>query len=63
MKGNRSLRPSAQEQHKDFYVHIVDEQKDGIVVRGGKYHISLSATVTTGKCLIGLICGSTSTAA
>lgn len=40
VKGNRSLRPSAQEQHKDFYVRVVDRQKDGIIVRGAKMHIS-----------------------
>jgi len=44
VKGDRSLRPSKQVQHKDFYVHIVDETKehgqDGIVVRGAKMHIS-----------------------
>ena len=42
IKGNRSLRPSKQEQHKDFYVHIVEEREDGIVVRGAKAHISHS---------------------
>ncbi|HUV44295.1 MAG TPA: 4-hydroxyphenylacetate 3-hydroxylase N-terminal domain-containing protein [Dehalococcoidales bacterium] len=40
VKGNRGLRPSAQEQHQDFYVKVVDRQKDGIVVRGAKMHIS-----------------------
>ena len=40
VKGNRGLRPSAQEQHKDFYVRVVDRQKDGIIVRGAKIHIS-----------------------
>ncbi|MFC1971725.1 4-hydroxyphenylacetate 3-hydroxylase N-terminal domain-containing protein [Chloroflexota bacterium] len=40
VKGDRSLRPSAQAQHKDFYVRVVDRQKDGIVVRGAKIHIS-----------------------
>ena len=40
VKGNRSLRPSAQEQHKDFYVRVMDRQKDGIIVRGAKMHIS-----------------------
>lgn len=40
VKGNRSLRPSAQEQHQDFYVRVVDRQKDGIIVRGAKMHIS-----------------------
>ena len=45
VKGDRSLRPSKQKQHKDFYVRIVDEKKDGIIVRGGMYHISLSPCV------------------
>lgn len=40
VKGDRSLRPSKQEVHKDYYVRIVDRQKDGIVVRGAKMHIS-----------------------
>ncbi len=40
VKGNRSLRPMSQEQHQDFYVRVVDRQKDGIVVRGAKTHIS-----------------------
>lgn len=40
VKGNRSLRPSAQEQHQDFYVRVVDRQKEGIIVRGAKMHIS-----------------------
>jgi len=40
VKGDRSLHPSQQVQHKDYYVRIVDRQKDGIVVRGAKYHIS-----------------------
>ncbi len=40
IKGNRSLRPSAQEQHQDFYVRVVDRQKDGIIVSGAKMHIS-----------------------
>jgi 4-hydroxybutyryl-CoA dehydratase / vinylacetyl-CoA-Delta-isomerase len=40
VKGNRSLRPSMQEQHQDFYVRVVDRQKDGIIVRGAKLHIS-----------------------
>jgi len=45
VKGNRSLRPSKQEQHKDFYVRVVDRQKDGIIVRGAKMHISATACV------------------
>ena len=40
VKGDRSLRPSQQKQHRDFYVRIVEERKDGIVVRGAKTHIS-----------------------
>ncbi len=44
IKGNRSLRPSAQVQHKDFYVRVVDRQKDGIIVRGAKMHISATPT-------------------
>ncbi|MBN1614572.1 MAG: hypothetical protein JW950_08925 [Deltaproteobacteria bacterium] len=45
VKGDRSLRPSKQRQHPDFYLHVVDETRDGIVVRGAKVHISTSATV------------------
>lgn len=44
VKGNRSLHPSKQEQHKDFYVRVVDKNKDGIVVRGAKMHISATPT-------------------
>jgi len=40
VKGDRGLRPSQQVQHKDFYVRIVEERKDGIVVSGAKTHIS-----------------------
>ena len=40
VKGDRSLRPSKQEAHQDYYVRVVDRQKDGIVVRGAKMHIS-----------------------
>jgi len=40
VKGDRSLRPSQQKDHQDYYVHIVEENKDGIVVRGAKTHIS-----------------------
>jgi len=43
VKGNRSLRPSKQEQHQDYYLRIVAERKDGIVVRGAKMHISQAA--------------------
>ena len=40
VKGDRSLHPSKQVQHKDFYVRVVDRQNDGIIVRGAKMHIS-----------------------
>ncbi len=40
VKGDRSLRPSQQQPHQDYYVRIVDRRKDGIVVRGAKSHIS-----------------------
>jgi 4-hydroxybutyryl-CoA dehydratase/vinylacetyl-CoA-Delta-isomerase len=40
VKGDRSLRPSQQKQHLDFYVRIVEERKDGVIVRGAKTHIS-----------------------
>lgn len=40
VKGNRSLRPSQQKPHQDYYVRIVEERKDGIIVRGAKTHIS-----------------------
>jgi len=46
-KGDRSLHPSKQIPHQDYYVHIVDETKqhgeDGIVVRGAKMFQSLAA--------------------
>jgi 4-hydroxybutyryl-CoA dehydratase/vinylacetyl-CoA-Delta-isomerase len=43
VKGNRSLRPSKQEPHQDYYLRIVAERKDGIVVRGAKMHVSQAA--------------------
>lgn len=39
VKGDRSLRPSAQAD-PDMYLHVVDKTKDGIVVRGAKAHQS-----------------------
>jgi 4-hydroxybutyryl-CoA dehydratase/vinylacetyl-CoA-Delta-isomerase len=36
-KGNRSLPPHKQAD-PDLFVHVVDEQKDGIIVRGAKAH-------------------------
>jgi 4-hydroxybutyryl-CoA dehydratase/vinylacetyl-CoA-Delta-isomerase len=50
VKGNRALRPTAQVQHKDFYVRVVDRQKDGIYVSGAKMHIS--ATPTTNELIV-----------
>lgn len=38
-KGDRSLPPSKQED-PDQYMHIVEEKKEGIVVRGAKLHIT-----------------------
>ena len=40
VKGDRALKPSQQVQHKDFYVRIVEERSDGIIVSGAKTHIS-----------------------
>lgn len=37
VKGDRSLGPSEQED-KDLYLRVVEERKDGIVVRGAKAH-------------------------
>lgn len=40
VKGDRSLGPTAQA-HPDYYVRIVEERPDGIVVRGAKMHTSV----------------------
>ena len=40
VKGDRSLGPTLQE-HPDYYVRIVEERPDGIVVRGAKVHTSV----------------------
>jgi 4-hydroxybutyryl-CoA dehydratase / vinylacetyl-CoA-Delta-isomerase len=42
VKGDRSLRPSQQQPHQDYYVRVVEERPDGIVVQGAKAHISHS---------------------
>jgi aromatic ring hydroxylase len=39
VKGDRDLRPFEQED-KDLYLRIVDKNKDGIIVRGAKSHIT-----------------------
>ena len=38
-KGNRSL-PPAKQTDPDAYVHVVDRQSDGVVIRGAKLHIT-----------------------
>lgn len=44
VKGDRSLRPSSPDQkHPDYYVRVVEEKDDGIIVRGAKAHITSSA--------------------
>jgi len=41
VKGDRSLRPSDPKQkHTDYYVRVIDKNRDGIVVRGAKAHIT-----------------------
>ena len=44
VKGDRSLGPSEQA-HPDYYVRIVEERTDGIVVRGAKVHTSVTPNV------------------
>ena len=39
VKGNRSLRPSQQED-PDMYLRVVERRKEGIVVRGAKAHLT-----------------------
>ena len=41
VKGDRSLGPTAQE-HPDYYVRVVEERPDGVVVRGAKVHTPVS---------------------
>jgi 4-hydroxybutyryl-CoA dehydratase/vinylacetyl-CoA-Delta-isomerase len=43
VKGDRSKEPSKQK-HPDYYLHVVDKNKDGIVVKGAKIHITSAAT-------------------
>ena len=50
VKGDRSLRPSAQTD-PDMYLHVVDRTKDGIVVRGAKAHQSGSLCAHEGLIL------------
>src|ERR1700685_2214255 len=44
VKGDRSKRPSEQ-QDLDMYVRMVEERKDGIIVRGAKVHTSCTPYV------------------
>jgi len=44
VKGDRAKGPSEQP-HPDYYVRIVDERPDGIVVRGAKTHTSYTPVV------------------
>jgi 4-hydroxybutyryl-CoA dehydratase/vinylacetyl-CoA-Delta-isomerase len=39
VKGDRSKGPSKQK-HPDYYLHVVDKNKDGIIVKGAKIHIT-----------------------
>ena len=39
VKGDRSKEPSRQK-HPDYYLHVVDKNKEGIVVKGAKVHIT-----------------------
>jgi 4-hydroxyphenylacetate 3-monooxygenase/4-hydroxybutyryl-CoA dehydratase/vinylacetyl-CoA-Delta-isomerase len=50
VKGDRSLRPHEQKD-PDLYVHLVEKQKDGIVVRGAKNHITMAAIADEIICL------------
>lgn len=42
VKGNRMLRP-AQQPDPDQYLHVIEKNKDGIVVRGCKVHITFAS--------------------
>jgi len=39
VKGDRGKTPAMQT-HPDYYVHVVDQNKDGIIVKGAKIHIT-----------------------
>lgn len=39
VKGDRTLRPS-QQRDPDLYLHIIEEDNDGIIIRGAKAHIT-----------------------
>ena len=44
VKGDRSKEP-ANQKHPDYYVHVVDKNKDGIIVKGAKAHITSAPIV------------------
>ena len=39
VKGDRGKEP-AKQKHPDYYLHVVDKNKDGIIVKGAKIHIT-----------------------
>jgi len=39
VKGNRANEP-ANQKHPDYYLHVVEKNQDGIIVRGAKAHIT-----------------------
>ena len=43
VKGDRSKEPSKQK-HPDYYLHVVDKNRDGVIVKGAKIHITSAAT-------------------
>ncbi len=49
VKGDRSLRPSAQPD-PDMYLRVVEKKKDGIIVRGAKIH--QSGSLCAHECLV-----------
>ena len=44
VKGDRSKEPASQK-HPDYYLHVVDKNPDGIVVKGAKAHITSAPLV------------------
>ncbi len=44
VKGDRSREP-ANQKHPDYYLHVVDRNADGIVVKGAKAHITSAPVV------------------
>jgi aromatic ring hydroxylase len=44
VNGNRSLPPSKQQPYQDYYLRVVEDRRDGIVVREGLRRILVSPT-------------------